>query len=131
MGSPNEFLIDAGALEWTATGEGAWIKVLHVDEGTGQWTALFKQAAGTFVPPHKHLGRAEFYVFEGRLDYRGGSAGPGHFGIEPLGAVHEKTSFPEETTYLLTAYGPLAMYADDGSIAYVLDHEAMKALLPG
>jgi hypothetical protein len=46
-----------------------------------------------------------------------------------MGAVHEKTSFPEETIYLFTSYGPLAMHGPDGEIAGVTDAELMHKLL--
>ena len=60
---------------------------------------------------------------------RGGIARAGHFAREPMGAVHEKTSFPEETVYLFTSYGPLAMYGPDGEIVRITDAELMHKLL--
>ncbi len=89
---------------------------------------LFKQEAGSFVPPHKHLGPADFYVLQGCIEYRGGVAKAGHFGREPLGAVHERTSFPEETIYLFTSYGPLAMHGPNGEIVGVTDAELWHRL---
>lgn len=90
---------------------------------------MFKQFAGTVAPPHKHLGAAEFYVLEGCIDYRGGKAEAGYYGYEPLGAVHEKTSFPVDTIYLLTSYGPLAMRNENGELIGVKDFEMMHGLL--
>ena len=126
---PKELLVDVNAMPWKEVGDGAWAKVLRVCSETGTWTALFKQAAGTFVPPHKHLGPADLYVLSGCIDYRGGVAKAGYFGREPLGAVHEKTSFPEETVYLFTAYGPVAFYGDDGQVVFVNDADSMQTLL--
>ncbi|MCH2172941.1 2,4'-dihydroxyacetophenone dioxygenase family protein [Myxococcota bacterium] len=125
---PEEMLIDTDALEWKPMGEGAWGKVLRVCAETGSWTVLLKQAAGTFVPPHKHLGPADFYVLSGAVEYRGGVARAGTFAREPLGALHERTSFSEETVYLFTAYGPLAMLGPDGNVVGVVDAEAMQAV---
>ena len=48
---------------------------------------------------------------------------------EPVNAVHEKTMFPEETLYLFTSYGPLAMYGPDKNIASVLDAEGLHGLI--
>jgi anti-sigma factor ChrR (cupin superfamily) len=123
-----ELLINADDLPWTPMGEGAWGKVLRVCAETGAWTLLLKQAAGSEVPPHKHLAPADFYVLSGCIEYRGGVAKAGHFGREPLGAVHERTSFPEETIYLFTSYGPLAMYGPDGNIIGTTDAEGLQAL---
>lgn len=125
----DEMCINVNEKKWVATGEGAWIKVLRVSLETGHWVALFKQSAGTFVPPHKHLAAAEFYVLEGCIEYRGGKAEAGYYGYEPLGAVHEKTSFPVDTIYLLTSYGPLAMRDEKGELLGVMDSEMMHALL--
>ena len=124
----DELLVNAADLPWTPIGEGSWGKVLHVCAETGKWTALFKQAAGTHVPPHKHLAPAEFWVLSGCIEYRGGVAKVGHFGREPLGAMHERTSFPEETIYLFTSYGPVAMCGPDGEVAAITDAQTMQAL---
>jgi anti-sigma factor ChrR (cupin superfamily) len=125
----DELLVNVDDLEWKPMGVGAWGKVLRVCKETGSWTVMLKQEAGTVVPPHKHLAAADFYVLRGCVEYRGGVAKAGHFAREPLGAVHEHTSFSEETIYLFTSYGPLAMYGPDGSIAGVTDAELMQALL--
>ena len=123
-----ELLVNVHDMPWKPAGEGAFAKVIRVCPETGAWTVMFKQEAGTFAPSHKHLGPAEFYVLSGCIEYRGGVAKPGHFGREPLGAVHERTSFPEETIYLFTSYGPIAFYGPGGNIAFVTDAEAMRAL---
>lgn len=80
-------------------GEGAWGKVLRTCSETGAWTVLFKQAAGTHAPPHKHLAGADFYVLAGRIEYPGGVATAGCFAREPMNAIHDRTEFPDETIY--------------------------------
>lgn len=123
-----ELIVNVDDLEWKPMGEGAWGKVLHACTETGAWTVMLKQAAGSVVPPHRHLGAAEFYVLEGCVEYRGGVAKAGHFAREPMGAVHERTTFPEDTIYLFKAFGPLAMFGPDGNIAFITDASMMKAL---
>ena len=125
---PEELLLNVNDLEWKLMGEGTWGKILRFSTETGAWTVLFKQEAGSFVPPHRHLAPAELYVLEGCIEYRGGVAKAGHFAREPMGAVHERTSFPEDTIYLFTSYGPLAMFDPDGNIVGVTDATVMKAL---
>ena len=125
---PQELLVNTADLAWKPMGEGTWGKVLRVCAETGAWTVLFKQAAGTFVPPHRHLAPADLYVLEGCIEYRGGVAKAGHFAREPMGALHERTSFPEETIYLFTSYGALAMLGPDGAVVGVIDASAIQAI---
>ena len=116
-------------LDWIPMSEGGHGKILRVCPETGVWTVMFKQEAGSSAPPHKHLAAAEFYVLEGCIEYRGGVAKAGHFAREPMGAVHERTFFPEDTLYLFTSYGPLAMYGPEGNIVAVTDAELIHSLL--
>jgi 2,4'-dihydroxyacetophenone dioxygenase len=126
---PKELVLDVDALPWIPMGEGAWGKVLRTCAETGTWTVMFKQEAGSFAPPHKHLGPADFYVLEGRIEYRGGVATAGNFAREPMNAIHEKTVFAEDTIYLFTSYGPMAMYGPDGQIIGIMDAEGLNGLI--
>lgn len=126
---PQEMMVNVEDLEWMPFGDGSWGKVLRACPETGAWTVMFKQEAGSFVPPHKHPAAADFYGLRGCIEYRGGVAKQEHFAREPMGAVHERTSFPEETIYLFTSYGPIAMYGPDGNIASVTDAELMNSLV--
>ena len=131
---PEEMIVDVDSLAWMPMGEGAWGKVLRVCAETGMWTVLFKQEAGSFAPPHKHLAPADFYVLQGCIEYRGGVATAGHFAREPMGAVHERTTFPEETIYLANVHGPIAFYGEpteeggERPIIAISDWRGMKAL---
>lgn len=124
-----ELIVDVDGLDWVPIGEGAWGKLLRTCPETGTWTVMLKQAAGTSAPPHRHLGPADFYVLKGRIEYRGGVAEAGYFAREPMGAEHAETTFPEETVYLFTSYGPLAMYGPDGKIAGISDAESWQKML--
>ena len=55
---PTELVVNTEDLPWLPMGVGAWGKILRVCAETGTWTVLFKQEAGTFAPPHKHLAAA-------------------------------------------------------------------------
>jgi anti-sigma factor ChrR (cupin superfamily) len=126
---PSEMVLNCNDLPWVPMGVGAWGKVLRTCAETGAWTILFKQEAGSFAPPHQHLAAADFYVLEGCIEYRGGVAKAGHFAREPMGAIHQRTTFPEETIYLFTSYGPMAMYGPEGEIAGVMDAEGLNGLI--
>ena len=125
---PAELVIDTEDMPWLPMGEGAWGKILRTCPETGRWTVLFKQEAGTHAPPHRHLGAADFFVLQGRIEYRGGVATAGCFAREPMNAIHERTEFVEETIYLFAAEGPMAMLAEDGSIAGIMDASTFAAM---
>ena len=124
--NPLAWLVDTEAMEWDGEGTGNAMKVLWVSEETGAWIALIKAAAGQVNPPHVHLGPADFFVLSGRLEYRGGSAGPGAYVREPAGAVHDATTSPVETVYLANVQGPIAFFGPDGSIAHVSTGEQIR-----
>ncbi len=126
---PEELLVNVEELSWVTVGEGAWAKLIRACAQTGTWTVMFKQAAGTVAPPHRHLAPADFYVLEGCIEYQGGIAKAGYFARERMGAEHPKTTFSEETIYLFTSYGPLAMYGPDGAIAGISDAEGWYRML--
>lgn len=122
-------LVRVDAIEWSADLGGNRVKVLRVSEETGAYTALFKAAAGTTNPRHRHLGPADFYVIEGSIEYRGGLARAGDWIYEATGALHESTHHPEDTIYLANVHGPIAFLDDDDNVLFVQDWQTMKALL--
>jgi len=123
---PLAALVDTNAMDWDDSGGGNALKVLWASEETGAWSALIKSAAGQVNPPHVHLGPADFFVLSGRMEYRGGVAGPGAWIYEPSGAVHDATTTPVETIYLANVRGPIAFFGPDGSIASVTNGEEMR-----
>ena len=128
---PKEMIVNVDEMPWMPMGKGSWGKILRLCHETGTWTVMFKQEAGSVAPPHRHLGPADFYVLEGCIEYRGGVARSGHFAREPMGAVHEKTLFSEETIYLFTGYGGLAMYGPKGEVIGIMDVETLQGMLDG
>jgi 2,4'-dihydroxyacetophenone dioxygenase len=125
--NPLASLLDTESMPWDGEGSGNAMKVLWVSEETGAWIALIKSAAGQVNPPHVHLGPADFFVLSGRLEYRGGVAGPGAYVREPAGAVHDATTTPVETVYLANVQGPIAFFGPDGGISHVSTGEQIRA----
>jgi anti-sigma factor ChrR (cupin superfamily) len=118
-------------LPWIPLGEGLEgnaVKILRVSEETGMYSMLIKAKAGTINQAHTHSGAADFYILEGRLEYRLGEAKAGDWMYEPAGAVHEATTATEDTLYLANVYGPIIFYNDDGSVDFVQDWRTIKAL---
>jgi anti-sigma factor ChrR (cupin superfamily) len=123
--NPFALLVDTEAMEWDETGGGNAIKVLWASEETGAWTALIKSAAGQVNAPHVHLGPANFLVLSGAIEYRGGFARTGSYIYEPVGAVHDATTTPDETIYLSNVFGPLAFLDAAGKVSHVSSGEHM------
>ena len=113
---------------------GTHFKVLRTSAETGAWTVLFKNAKGSSVPRHEHLGAGEYFMLSGKAEVRGGiekggvTAYAGDYGYEPSGVIHDSTCFPEDTVYLFTNHGPLKFIDDDNNILAVVDWRAIRAL---
>jgi quercetin dioxygenase-like cupin family protein len=126
--------IDTGAMPWTPFSEGIEIKVLRVSSESGAWTALFHCAPGSGFARHRHLGPAEYLMVSGKMEVRGGrenggiTALTGDYGYEPLGVIHDWTSFPEESVFYFTQNGPLEFLTDDDATAFILDWRNIEQL---
>lgn len=120
-------------LPWKVLREGYFFKLLRTCPVTGTWVLLIRAEAGAVVPPHKHIGAAEYFVLKGKIEIRGGvenggvTALAGDYGYEPNGIVHEHTFFPEATEYLFINHGPLQYFDGDGNTTMVLDWLGVQA----
>lgn len=123
-----ERLIPSDTLPWTPIVDGIDFRLLYASAETGRWTVLFRCQAGSFFPAHRHYGAGEYFVLKGRMEYRVGAALAGTYGYEPLGAVHEMTTFPDYTELLFTNYGPVAFLTEDGSVSSMLDQASLREL---
>ncbi len=119
--NPQDVLCRTAELPWSPFGAGIEFKVLRVSAETGVWTVLFRCASGSSFPPHFHHGAGEYLMLKGSMDYRAGTARAGDYGYEPLGALHESTTFPEDSELWFSNHGPVAFLNSDGSIATLLD----------
>ncbi|MHC4782781.1 MAG: 2,4'-dihydroxyacetophenone dioxygenase family protein [Planctomycetota bacterium] len=130
----NDLQITPDDIPWKIIREGAFIKLLRTCHVTGIWVVMLRNEPGTSVPPHKHIGPAEYYVIKGKVEVRGGienggiTAFAGDYGYEPNGVIHEKTYFPELTEYLFINHGALQYLDDKGDTAMILDWQAVEDL---
>jgi anti-sigma factor ChrR (cupin superfamily) len=124
----SELLIDCESLPWTPIVAGIDYRLLFASAETGRWTVMFRCQPGSFFPRHKHHGAGEYFVVKGRMEYRMGAAHAGTYGYEPLGVIHDMTTFPQYTELLFTNYGPVAFLNDDDSILAILDYEELQRL---
>lgn len=126
--TPNEVMVAVGDLPWIRMIDGIDFRLLFTSGETGRWSVLFRCQPGSFFPAHKHFGAGEYFVLQGRMEYRMGSAPGGTWGYEPLGTVHEMTKFPEYTELLFTNFGPVAFLREDGSVLAMLDNAYLEQL---
>ena len=98
----NELLVKTDELPWIAIADEIDFRLLRTCEITGTWTVYFRAAAGASFPRHQHYGAGEYMVTKGKMVYRAGEAGTGDYGYEPLGAIHDQTSFLEYTELYFT-----------------------------
>jgi anti-sigma factor ChrR (cupin superfamily) len=133
----------AGAADkpWVETDPGrAWSKLLWADLEGGGWASLLKWKKGYVAAPHVHLADAHFLMLTGRIQVRDGVYGPGDYGYEPAGAVHDATSTLEDCVYFFISNGRVRIEADEatGTPAFEIgvadivaaDEKARAALAP-
>jgi len=95
--------IRASEREWQEIAEGIQVERLFVDPVSGLQTSLFRMAAGTRLPPHRHRGVEQFFILEGDCMVDGELLGPGDYHRAEKGSVHEETYTKLGTMFLLVA----------------------------
>ena len=122
------------SLPWKRARDGLAFKLLRTSPATGTWVTLFRQDAGSSVPPHHHHGTGEYFVIKGCIEVNGGvdnggvTARAGEYGFEASGMVHHKTYFPVETEYLFIHRGPIEYLGEDGKPSSTMDWRGIQAL---
>lgn len=127
----NDVLLDTGALPWKTVSPMLDVQMLHWDPTSGAYTLMMRYKAGAVAGPHRHLAQAEYYVVSGLMTYEAGTAGPGAWGIEPTGAVHAATSFPEDTLLLFRCAGATAGLNEDGTLRGIIEGRNWYELCTG
>jgi len=108
-------------LTWINFAPGIDYKILRTSSESGDWTVLFRCAAGSAFPPHLHYGAGEYLMLKGVMDYRMGVARAGDYGYEPLGVYHEHTNFLEDSELWFTNHGPVAFVDEQMNVTTILD----------
>ena len=131
MDIAHELLTTPNDLEWFNLVEGIDFKLFYTSKETGRWTTLLRCQPGSFFPRHRHLGAGEYYVVEGKMEYRMGTALEGTYGYEPLDAIHDHTAFPEYTLLYFTNYGPVVFLDEEDNVTSILDHSYLTDIVDG
>lgn len=124
-----ELLTTPNDLEWYNLVEGIDFKLFFTSKETGRWTVLLRCQPGSFFPKHRHLGAGEYYVVEGKMEYRMGTALEGTYGYEPLDAIHDHTAFPEYTLLYFTNHGPVVFLDEEDNVTSILDHSYLTDIV--
>ncbi len=125
----DDLLINPNEQPWVPLVEDIQFRLLRTSAETGSWTVILRCAKGSGFSRHKHLGAGEYFVISGKMDYRAGVAVTGQYGYEPLGVIHDTTTFLEDTDLLFTNHGPVVFLDDDDQVTSVLNHETLETLL--
>jgi len=106
-------LAGAADKQWVETHPGmAWLKQLWADPETEKSASLIRWTKGYTAPPHVHLHDAHFIMLSGRIAVRDVEYGPGDYGYEPAGAVHDATTTLEDCVYFFISNGPIRFTGD-------------------
>jgi anti-sigma factor ChrR (cupin superfamily) len=126
----DEILLSSAERRFAPVFDGIQASLLFSSSETGRWTVIFRCEKGSFFPRHKHYGPGEYYVVRGRMEYVSGVAETGTYGYEPLGAVHDMTSFTEETELFFTNHGPVAFLTEDDQVLAMFDNAFFEGIDP-
>lgn len=118
--------------KWIDFAPGIQMQLLRASSETGQFSVLFKCAAGSAFGRHEHLGGGEYLMLTGKSLVRGGAenggvtAVAGDYGYEPNGMIHDVTLFPEESILYFSNHGPMKFMDDDNNVTMILDWRTIR-----
>ncbi len=97
---------------------GLKIKYLWIDINAGMSASIFRISKGVQLPVHAHYSTVWLYCHSGSFTYEAGTIGPGGFGYEPFGVIHEPdVTVAEETEMFLlgSSHNRIQLYEEDGT----------------
>lgn len=122
-------LVEASKMDWIATGDKSFMKILYTGAESGSWAVLLKWLKGYVAGPHKHLSGSHTFILSGKLQVRDGVLNAGDYVYEPNGMLHGATTALEDTEYLFICNGPVLSFDGDSFTGYLgwEELERMKA----
>lgn len=122
-----EIQLRAGDLPWAPFPgiNGGGFKLLRVHPDTGGMTILLWIPPGTRGPMHKHTAAGEYLILKGNIPFGDRILGPGDYFYEPAGLTHSEPPPEEDVVMLVTSYGPIANFREDGTPMPVVDSDLM------
>ena len=106
---------------------GTEFKLLDFDRNTSFSVILLKISPDAPETIHKHIGAANAYILQGGFGYDHGEVYEGDYMSEAGGVTHTPHVHPGGCTLLGFMHGAVAGYAEDGSVAGIVDVDWMIA----
>ena len=120
-------LADTKTIPWVTLGEGVKFQLLRYCDVTGDWVLYVQLQPGVKFARHKHITPAEFFITKGVLKFERGEAGPGVYGYEEIGEIHEEASGEGEVTeFLYIGHGPVSYIDKNDQLQFIGDLEFFK-----
>ena len=114
-------LADINKIDWVELGEGVKFKLLRYCDVTGNWVLYVQLQPGVKFGRHQHISPAEFFVTKGLLTFETGEAGPGVYGYESIGEIHEEAAGLEVTEFIYFGHGPVSFIDKDDKVQFIAD----------
>ena len=114
-------LADINKIDWVELGEGVKFKLLRYCDVTGDWVLYVQLQPGVKFGRHQHISPAEFFVTKGLLTFETGEAGPGVYGYESIGEIHEEAAGLEVTEFIYFGHGPVSFIDTDDQVQFIAD----------
>jgi hypothetical protein len=122
-------IVDPNTMQWAETDiEGVSVKVLNVDETSGEFRVLTKATAGSVIPARKYTAPADFYVLCGEIQFHDAKAAVDSWVYEPIGVNEGEMRHDVDTVYLATYCGAVLGLSADGAVGDVMDVESVRSL---
>ena len=113
-------LADINKIDWVELGEGVKFKLLRYCDVTGNWVLYVQLQPGVKFGRHQHFSPAEFLT-KGLLTFETGEAGPGVYGYESIGEIHEEAAGLEVTEFIYFGHGPVSFIDKDDKVQFIAD----------
>lgn len=118
--------LSQGDMPWTPwVMEETWFRLLSVNPVSGGFSMMLKVGPHNVAPIHGHVGLVEGMILEGGFSYEDDHGHAGDYVCEPAGINHKPTTGADGMVMFAVVHGPLLGYAEDGSVAMVVDAKVM------
>lgn len=114
--------IQCDALPWLPLAPKVYVKIIKLNQETGEHSVMIRAEPGGVLPRHKHLDSAEIFILKGEGEHKQtGYFRPGDYVSEHKDAIHDSLVFEEETELLMICKGPSAFLGPNDETLFMMD----------